>query len=114
MIEDFYNSTALVEKQIPAQTSMGGVKKNWATRIASVAGRFDIKSAIGTAVNEAEEFAKMTTRQIETFFCEASTVNKAIIESDRMTIDGRIYLVTGVRNPGLLDRHLEIGLEQIR
>ena len=114
MIEDFYNSTALVEKQVTSQTSMGSVKKNWTTRISSVAGRFDVKRAVGTAANEAEEFGKMTTRQIETFFCEASTVNKAIVESDRMTIDSRVYLVTGIRNPGLLDRHLEIELEQIR
>ena len=113
VISDFFNITALVEKQVNTKTSMGGVKKNWATRIASVPGRLDIDMRNRDS-REAGEFGKMTVRRISTFFCDASTANQAIDEGDRLTISSRIYLVTGIGHPALLNRHLEIEVEEIK
>ena len=42
-IEDFYNTTAVVEKQVTGSTGMGGVKKNFTTRIPSLLCRITSK-----------------------------------------------------------------------
>jgi len=109
MINDFYDSTAVINKTVTSQTAMGGMKKNYEQRIGSLLCRMSAKSVI-----EGDELGKMTLREVNRLYCEASTTNKAIIESDRVVIGGRTYEVTGIANPGLQDHHLEIDLSEIR
>lgn len=66
-----------------------------------------------TAFAEAEGLGKMTVRQGLVLYCEATTANKAIDKSDRMTLGARTFQVKGIENPGLLDRHLKIDLLEI-
>jgi hypothetical protein len=66
-----------------------------------------------TAFAESDEFGKQTIRQGLVLYCEASTANKAIDESDRITVGARTFQVKGIDNPGLLDRHLRIEMLEI-
>jgi hypothetical protein len=66
-----------------------------------------------TAFVETDAFGKKTVRQGLVLYCEASTINKAIDESDRVTLGTRTFQVKGISNPGLLDRHLKIDLLEI-
>ena len=114
MITDFYNSTATVMQEAQSKNPMGGVKRTYSTRITSLLCRIspmDIRRRAAFA--EADEFGKMTVRQGLILYCDASTANKAIDESDRMTLGTRTFQVKGINNPGLLDRHLEIDLLEI-
>ncbi len=115
MIEDFYNSTALVEQATrPAATRrVGGAATTFSTRIASLPCRIS-KAIASSTISESDYKGKMTSRTTIRLYCSASTANKAIKESDRVTVDGRNYQITGIYNPGNLDRHLEIDLLEIR
>ena len=108
MITDFFNSTAVIYQQSTSQNEMGGVSKNWTTRIASLSCRVSSKNII-----EGEEFGKLTIREGWKLYCSVTSTNKAIDESDKVTVGGRTFLVTGNKNPALLDRHLEIDMEVV-
>ena len=108
-IDDFYNSTAVVKKVTTTTTNMGGVKKTSATRIASLPCRFTIRKPI----TETDTNGKLSVTQIWRLYCEASSTNKAIKESDIIEIDSNEYEITGINNPALLDRHLQIDLYRI-
>jgi hypothetical protein len=111
MITDFYNSSALVEQATRAASTskVGGVKSTYSTRIASLSCRVTASN-----ISEVDAFGKRTMREIWKLYCAATTASKAIEESDRVTVDSRVYQITGIKNPGLLDRHLEISLEEVR
>lgn len=111
MIEDFYNSSALVEQvtRVAANRRVGSVATTYSTRITSLSCRMAKKN-----ISETDDKGKMTVREVWRLYCAATSTNKAIVESDRVTISSRIFQVTGIYNPGLLDRHLEINLSEIR
>ncbi len=88
---------------------MGGQKKSYSTRIAALDCRVTPRN-----VNETDEFGKLTVRQIWRLYCAATTANKAINESDRVTVGSREFEVTGIKNPGLQDHHLEIDLRLLK
>lgn len=111
MIEDFYNSTALVEREIRLASArkVGSVATTWTTRIESLPCRLAKRS-----ITETDEKGKMTIRQVQRLYCSVSSTNKTIVESDRATVNDRVYQITGIYNPGAQDRHLEINLLEIR
>lgn len=109
MITDFFISVALVNQATVTQSVTGGPIKTFAERIAALSCRLAKKS-----IREMDDFGKMTIRGIWRLYCEATTVNKTITETDRIVLGGITYEVTGIYNPGLLDRHLEIDLAEIR
>lgn len=115
MITDFFNSTAKIEQESQSSTSMGGVRRTYSTRITSLKCRITPMGIHKRTAYyaEADEFGKMTVRQGLILYCEASSANKAIDESDRVILGARKFQVKGINNPGLLDRHLEIDLLEI-
>lgn len=108
MITDFFNSTATVTQETQSANTMGGVTRTYSTRIASLLCRITDKN-----ISEADEFGKWTTVRGSRLYCEASSTNKAIEASDRITLGTRTFQVKTINNPGLLDRHLEIDLLEI-
>ncbi len=108
MITDFFNSTGLVEQLTNRRTGMGGLSKSYTTRISNLPCR--LSSKFRGDFSETDEFGKMTVRQGWRLYCEASSTNKAIKESDRITVDSKVYQVKTIHNPGNLDRHLQIDL----
>lgn len=109
MITDFFNSTGLVEKITTTQTGGGGVRRIHTMRIASVPCRLSTKTA-----KEVDEQGRIMVKERHRLYCEATTTNKTIIESDRVTVSDRQFEVVGIANPGMLDHHLQIDLESIR
>jgi len=109
MIEDFYDSSALVEKVTNSKTNMGGRKQAWSSRIAALLCRVTYKR-----VTEADDRGKMSIRNVLRLYCAATSTNKAILESDRITINSIVYQITGIANPGMQDHHLEINLSEVR
>ena len=107
-ISDFYNTTVDVEYPSRLQNEMGGPKVSYSTRISDLKCRITPRS-----VTEADEFGKLTVRNIFRMYCDASATNRAMNEADRVSYGSEYYLITGIRNPALLDRHLEIDLEKI-
>ena len=108
MITDFYNTTATVKQESQTKTPMSGVKRTYSDRIESLLCRITDKD-----IREVDEFGKWTTRRGAMLYCDASSTNKAIDESDRVTLGTRTFQVKTIKNPGLLDRHLEIVLLEI-
>ena len=108
MIEDFYNSTATVKQETQAKNQMGGVTRSYTTRIASLLCRITDKN-----ISEVDSLGKWTTVRGSMLYCDASTTNKAIEPSDRISLGTRTFQVKTVKNPGLLDRHLEITMLEI-
>ena len=108
-IDDFYNSTATVKQVTTTTTNMGGVKKTFTTRISSLPCRFTVRKPI----TETDLNGKMTVSQTWRLYCEASSTNKAIEESDIIEVDSKEYEITGINNPALLDRHLQIDLYRL-
>ncbi len=113
MITDFFNSTAVVKQETTSTTSIGGVKRTFTTRIAALPCRVASKHSQEDVI-EVDQQGKRTVRRIWRLFCEASTANKAIVETDRVTVGSLKYEITGIYNPGLLDRHLQIDLLEVR
>ncbi len=114
LISDFYNSTVTVLQVSKSKNQMGGVKRTYSTRIASLLCRItpmDIRRR--TAFAEADSIGKMTIKQGLVLYCDASSTNKAIDASDRVTLGTRTFQVKGIDNPGLLDRHLRIEMLEI-
>lgn len=110
MITDFFNSTAVVSSLSTTQTGMGGMRKNYDTvRITSLLCRISNKN-----ISETDEFGKMTVREGWRLYCDASSTNQAIIESDRITVAGKTFEVTGVHNVAELDRHLQVDIIEVR
>ena len=107
-IGDFFNSTALIEQQTSTTTGMGGSAKTYSSRIASLPCRLSTKD-----IREVGQFGKITIRGILRLYCDASSTNRAIEAGDRVTIDSRIFEITGIHNPGELNRHLEIDLKEV-
>lgn len=105
MITDFFNSSALVEQVTNTKTTMGSLSKSYSTRIASLPCRLS-----GRFFGEVDEFGKMTSRRGWRLYCEASSTNRAIEASDRITVDSKVYQVKTIHNPGNLNRHLQIDL----
>ena len=108
MISDFYNSTATVKQEVKSKNSMGGISRSYSTRIESLLCRITDKD-----IREVDEFGKWTTRRGAMLYCDATSTNKAIAESDRVTLGTRTFQVKTIKNPGLLDRHLEVVLLEI-
>ncbi len=108
-IADFYNSTAEVQALTITKTGMGGKKKSYSTRIESLVCRVTPKT-----VTEADEFGKLTVREIWRLYCAASTANKAISESDKVIVGSREFEIEGIRNPALLDRYLMIDMRLLK
>ena len=113
-VPDFFNSTVTVKQESRTSTPMGGVKRTYSTRIASLPCRIDnMDIRRRTAFVEAAGFGKMTVIQGLVLYCEASVVNKAIAESDRITLGARTFQVKGINNPAQLDRHLQIDMLEV-
>lgn len=108
MISDFYNSTATVEQEVQSKNPMGGIVRSYTTRITSLLCRITPKT-----IRETDEFGKMTVRQGLRLYCDATSTNRAIEETDRITLSSRTFQVKGIGNPGLLNKHLEIDLLEI-
>jgi len=109
MIQDFYNSSALVESISRGTTGMGGPQKTYTTRIAALKCRLSNKR-----ISETDEFGRMTVRECWWLYCDATSTNKAIEANDRITVEGKVFEVDGSENPGFLDHHLEIDLKEVR
>ncbi len=108
-IEDFYTSTALVEQLIGTSNPMGGQVKNYSARITSMPCRVSRGKPI-----EVVEFGKETMRITWKLYCEANSANIAIVETDRITVSGKVFDVTGIYNPGLLNHHLELNVLEVK
>lgn len=109
-IGDFFNSTAVVNSLSTTQTGMGGMRKNYDTeRIAALLCRISKKN-----IAETDERGKRTIREGYRLYCDASSTNRAITESDRITVDGKTWEVVGIYNPGVLNKHLEIDIVEVR
>ena len=110
MLSDFFNSSATVYQLSTTQTGMGGMRKNYDTvRIASLSCRISNKN-----ITETDEFGKMTVREGWRLYCDASSANQAITESDRITVAGKTFEVTGAHNVAELNRHLQIDIVEVR
>lgn len=108
MISDFYNSTATVKQEVQTKNQMGGVTRSYSTRIESLECMITDKN-----ISELDENGKWTTIRGSMLYCDATSTNKAIEPSDRITLGTRTFQVKTVKNPGLLDRHLEILMLEI-
>ena len=108
MINDFFNSDVSIEQLAVAQSPMGGQKKSYSERIASLACRITPKKII-----ELDEFGKMTVRMGLRLYCEATSTNLEIDESDRVKLGTRTFQIKTIGNPALLNRHLEIDILEI-
>ncbi len=111
-IEDFYDNTAVVQQATNVRTNMGGNKKVYTTRIASLSCRLSIDRR--DAITETDQYGKRTIREYWRLYCEASTANKAIELNDRVTADGKTFEVEGGYNPAIQNHHLEIRLLEVR
>ena len=108
MISRFFNQTARVDMRSSTQTSMGGATYTYSPRIASLKCRLAKRH-----IREKDEFGKDTIREVYRAYCLATTETKAISVSDRVVIGSDTYEITGIYNPGGLDKHLEIDLLRI-
>ena len=108
MISDFYNSTATVMQEVQTKNQMGGVTRSYTERIASLLCRITDKN-----IREEDSLGKWTTVRGLMLYCDATSTNKAIEPSDRVTLGTRTFQVKTVKNPGLLDKHLEIAILEI-
>lgn len=108
MISSFFNSSAVVTQVSTTPTTMGGMTKTYSTRIEAVDCRLSTKETV-----EGNEFGKLTVRTVLRLYCAASATNKAIEVTDRVTIGSRNFEITGIHNPGELDRHLQIDLREL-
>ena len=108
MISSFFNSSAVVTQLATTQMPMGGTKKTYSERIVALACRLSMNN-----IREMDEFGKLTVRAILRLYCLATATNKAITVTDRIEIDSRAFEITGIHNPGQLDRHLEIDLREL-
>jgi len=109
MIEDFFDNTALVQQVTTSQSATGGVVKGLSTRIESLACRIGTRN-----MSEVDDFGRRVVVAGWRLYCTASTANKAIKESDVITVGGQKFEVTGSKNPALLNHHLEIDLREVR
>jgi hypothetical protein len=87
---------------------MGSVRRTYSDRISSLLCRITDRN-----IREQDENGKWTTIRISRLYCDASATNKAIEATDRVTLGTRTFQVKTIKNPGLLDRHLEIDLLEI-
>jgi hypothetical protein len=108
LISDFFNSTATVNQEVQSKNQMGGVSRTYSERIASLLCRITDKN-----ISELDENGKWTTVRYSMLYCDASSTNKAIEESDRVTLGTRTFQVKTIKNPGLLDKHLEVKMLEI-
>ena len=112
MIDTMFNTEATVKRLTTATTKMGSVAKTFITRIAALPCRLSLDGR--GAMSEVDEYGKKTVVETWRLYCSATEENKAIIESDVITVGGRDYEVMNIYNPALLDEHLEITLRQVR
>ena len=108
-IEDFYDTTATVQQMNTNTNTMGGVTKTYTTRISALLCRI----SVGT-IRETDQYGKMIVRTTPMLYCDASSTNKNIAESDRVIVGSNTYEVLTIGNPGLQDHHLEITIEEVR
>jgi len=108
-IEDFYTSTAVVQKVTNNRTNMGTVKKTYSSRIASLPCRFNFRR-----INEADQYGKMTVTEAGRVYCAATSTTAAIVESDRINIGTRTFEVTGIANVSFRDHHLQIDVVEVK
>jgi hypothetical protein len=108
VITDFFTTTARVDKKTKGQNDMGGAVYNYTPRIASLACR-----VTNHRNRETDDFGKPTIRETHQGYCSATTAAKLIIESDRLVVGDDVYEITGIYNPGNLDRHLKFNLERV-
>jgi hypothetical protein len=107
-ISDFYDSTVVVQQKTVTRTGMGGSSETFSSRISSLPCRIDTKR-----VREQDDFGKVTVRTVYRLYCEASTTNLAMIESDRVIFGSLTFEITGIANPGQQDHHLEVDLVEV-
>jgi hypothetical protein len=108
VITDFFSHTARIDKRVKTQNEMGGSVTSYTPRIASLTCR-----VTNHRNRETDEFGKPTIRETHQGYCSATTEAKQIIESDRLVIGDDVYEITGIYNPGNLDKHLKLNLERI-
>lgn len=108
MISDFFDTTVTVRQISTSTNPMGGVVKTFSTRITSLKCRIGVKN-----ISETDEYGKMTVRSGWRMYCEASSTNRAITESDRISYGSETYEVVGVANPAMQNHHLEVDLVKV-
>ena len=108
MITDFYNSSVIVKQESRSKNPMGGITRSYSNRIAALLCRITDKN-----IREVDENGKWTTRRGTMLYCAATSTNKAIDESDRVVLGTRTFQIKTIKNPGMLDQHLEITLLEI-
>lgn len=108
-ISRFLTSSAVVQQLTTSKTPMGGLKKDYSTtRISDLRCRFSTRN-----IREVDQYGKMTIREILRLYCLATSTNRAIETSDRITFDSRTFEITGIHNPAQLNRHLQIDLSEV-
>ena len=108
-IEDFYTSTAVVQKVTSSRTAMGGNKKTYSTRIASLPCRFNFRR-----ISEIDQYGKMNVTEVGRIYCAATSTTATIVESDRINIGTRTFEVTGIANVSFQDHHLQIDVVEVK
>jgi len=108
MLTGFLTQTATVQRLTTSQNAMGGISRSYSTRISALPCRLAKRT-----LRETDRYGKISYVQAYTMYCEATSQARQIERTDRVTVDNRTYEVTGIYNPGGLNRHLEINLELV-
>ena len=109
MITDFFNSTAVIKQRQNTKNEISGIAVTYTDRIASLTCRI---TAVRSRVDDG--YGRINIVNTLRMFCDANSDTLAIEECDRITVGSKTYEITGIVNPGLLDRHLEIDLSEVR
>jgi len=108
VITRFFKQKARVDQRENTQNAMGGATYTYSPRIAELKCRLAKRN-----IKEVDQFGKDTIREIYRAYCSATLATKTITASDRFVLGSDVFEVTGIYNPGGLDRHLEIDLQRI-
>jgi Na+-transporting NADH:ubiquinone oxidoreductase subunit NqrF len=113
MITGFFNSTAEVKQEVKTTTGMNSIRRDYTTRIAALKCRLSIRHGQDDVV-ETDDFGKRTVWKVWRLYCSATTEALAITETDRIEVGNKKFEVTGIYNPAVLNRHLQIDLLEVR
>jgi len=108
MISDFYNTSAIVIQPTVTQTDMGGVKRVDTTIIDALPCRITAR-----VVSQTDEQGRVSTREAWRLYCDVTADTKKIKVDCHIQAHDREWNVDGVRNPAMLDRHLELDLTEL-
>lgn len=100
-----------LQRKVETADGVGGITETWSSLL-TISGVLTSPSGLSKFSDELFRTLKETVRGVYVFFCDPPSI--AITEKDRFIYGSRIFDIRFIKNPGEMNHHYEILLQELK